>query len=104
MSADGARNLSAVGSGAFGAWGKGISGAKAGESAAKALLKAVLKDRLSDDYVAAGLKAHGERRGVGRAAREGDGQEELNSAIEADRFAADRLNHCRTINAPGWRP
>ncbi len=28
----------------------------------------------------------------------------LESAIEAQQFAADRLTHCRTINAPGWRP
>lgn len=29
---------------------------------------------------------------------------ELEDAIDAQRFAADRLAHCREINAPGWRP
>jgi hypothetical protein len=29
---------------------------------------------------------------------------ELESALEKARFARDRLDHCRTINAPGWRP
>lgn len=29
---------------------------------------------------------------------------ELEDAISAQRFAADRLAHCREINAPGWRP
>jgi len=28
---------------------------------------------------------------------------ELEGAIDAQRFAADRLAHCREINAPGWR-
>jgi hypothetical protein len=28
---------------------------------------------------------------------------ELESALEKARFARDRLDHCRTINAPGWR-
>lgn len=28
----------------------------------------------------------------------------LEDALDAHRFAADRLAHCRTINAPGWRP
>jgi hypothetical protein len=29
---------------------------------------------------------------------------ELEDAIEAQRFAAERLAHCRTINSPDWRP
>ena len=28
----------------------------------------------------------------------------LEDALDEHRFAADRLAHCRTINAPGWRP
>jgi hypothetical protein len=28
----------------------------------------------------------------------------LEDALDAQRFAADRLAHCRAINAPGWRP
>ncbi|HEU0236624.1 MAG TPA: hypothetical protein VFR14_09310 [Candidatus Limnocylindrales bacterium] len=28
----------------------------------------------------------------------------LEDALDEQRFAADRLAHCRTINAPGWRP
>jgi hypothetical protein len=29
---------------------------------------------------------------------------ELESALEAQRFARERLDHCRLVNAPGWRP
>jgi hypothetical protein len=29
---------------------------------------------------------------------------ELEDAVAGQRFAADRLAHCREINAPGWRP
>jgi hypothetical protein len=33
-----------------------------------------------------------------------DLQEEFASALQAQHFAADRLTHCRAVNAPGWQP
>jgi hypothetical protein len=44
----------------------------------------MVRDRLADEIVGLELR--------------------LEDVLDEHRFAADRLTHCRTINAPGWRP